>query len=109
MDERLNKLEERLSKLENDFHDIDKSSALLEQKLDNIIDSIDNLTKAIKDNQIEQSKKIEKLEIKVDRLEQEINEKTTGKDAANWQKVIGLIITGIVSALVGAFVALFNK
>lgn len=109
MEERLKTIESRLNKLEEDFHSVDKSSALLEQKLDSIIISIDNLTKAIKDNQVEQKEKIEKLERKVEQLEQEINEKTTGKDAANWQKVIGLIITGIVSALVGAFVALFNK
>ena len=109
MDKQYILLEARIKDLENKYNNVDKTTALLGQKLDAILKSVDDLTDAIKQSNLEEHEKIRQLEQKVEELKRELDERTTGKDAEKWNSIIKTIITGIATALVGLFIGLFAK
>ena len=101
MEERINNLEKRIQKLEDNKSDANTIVAVISNKLDNIITSLDKFSLQHDRSIAELDAKYGKLEEKYEMLRQEINEKTIGKDADRWSKIIFAIITGVVGVVIG--------
>lgn len=101
MEERIKNLESRVAKLEENKSDVKTMVAVITEKLDNIVKSIDKLSLQYERNIAEINARYDTLEEKYNELRTEINEKTIGKDAEKWNKIITTIITAIATAIVG--------
>jgi outer membrane murein-binding lipoprotein Lpp len=101
MEERITNLEARVQHLEENKNDVNTIVAVISNKLDNIIQSIDKLSLSQEKNISDLSAKYDKLEEKYERLKEEINARTDGKDAEKWQKIVLTICTGIVGVVIG--------
>lgn len=70
-------------------------------KLENMVVQINELSLSVKELAINMENAIEQIAKQNTRIE-----KIEGRAGENWQKVVGAIITGVVGALVGYFMAL---
>lgn len=104
MEERVKSLEARVTVLEDNKSDVRAMMAVVTEKLDNIVKSLDKLSLQYEKNISELNDRYDNLEEKYDKLKEEINRKTIEKDAEKWNKIVITIITGIVSVLIGFFV-----
>lgn len=100
MEERINSLEKRVQKLEDNKNDVNTIVAVISNKLDNIISSLDKFSLQHDKSIAVLDTKYEKLEEKYEVLRQEINDKTIGKDADRWSKIIFAVTTGVVSVVI---------
>lgn len=99
--EELQELRKRVEKLEEQNHSIDKIVTVISEKLDNIIKSLDKLTTQNEKNLLEAETKYKELEVKVEKLKEELNEKTTGKDAKKWDNVSWLVLSNVIVLILG--------
>ena len=104
MEERIKSLEARVSKLEENKSDVKTMVAVITEKLDNIVKSIDKLSLQYERSIAEINARYDILEEKYNELRTEINEKTVGKDAEKWNKVVMTIITSIIGIVLGILI-----
>lgn len=90
------RLEKRIEKIEekqiNILQEISAFKPILETLNENV--------KKIGENSVDKER-MQKLENKVEELQTELEEKTTKKDADIWNKVKWVIISGIITAILG--------
>ena len=101
MEQRIKNLEDRVQHLENNNNDVNTIVAVISNKLDNIIKSLDKLSLQHDKNISDLNSKYGKLEEKYEMLRQEINDKTTGKEAEKWDKIVFAIISGVAGVIIG--------
>lgn len=101
MENRLTDLEGRVQKLEENNSDVKLLVAVIKERLDTIVKTLDKLSSQYERYVVEVNEKYEVLNEKYDKLKEELNNKTVGKDADRWKLIITAIITGCVSILLG--------
>lgn len=104
MEERIKELDKRVKLLEENKGDVKTIVEVLNIKLDNIVKSLDKLSIQYEKNVLELNNKYDNLENKYERLKEELNEKTVGKEANNWEKIITTIITSIIGIVLGILI-----
>lgn len=90
------RLEKRIEKIEEKQIDILTEIATFKP----ILEALNENVKKIGENSADKAR-MQRLEDKVSQLETELEEKTTKKDADIWNKVKWVIISGIITAILG--------
>jgi predicted RNase H-like nuclease (RuvC/YqgF family) len=99
IEKRIEKLENRQDKMEDRVNGILQEISSFKPILEQIKESIDKLS----ENSIDKDR-VEKIETKVDNLEKEIQEETTGKKAKLLEEIIKYVIMALLGAALGYFI-----
>lgn len=99
IEKRIEKLENRQDKVEDRVTGILQEISSFKPILEQIKESIDKLSQ----NSIDKDR-VEKIETKVDNLEKEIQEETTGKKAKLLEEIIKYVIITVLGAALGYFI-----
>lgn len=100
IEKRIEKLEIRQDKVEDRVTGILQEISSFKPILEQIKESIDKLSQ----NSIDKDR-VEKIETKVDNLEKEIQEETTGKKAKLFEEIIKYVIITVSGAALGYFIS----
>lgn len=99
-------LEKRIERLEERQDKINEKITFILQEISSfkpILQQIDKSINKLSENSIDK-KRVEKIEIKVDSLEEKIQEETTGKKAKLLEEIFKYIILAIVGIALGYFI-----
>ena len=98
IEKRIDKLEERQDKLEDRITSILQEISSFKPILEQIKDSIDKLS----ENSVDKTR-VEKIEIKVNDIEKELQEETVNKKAKLLEEIFKYVILALVGGVIGFF------
>ena len=104
LEKRIDKLEEKQDKLEDRITNILQEISSFKPILEQIKGSIDKLS----ENSIDKER-VEKIEVKVESLEKEIQDETVNKKAKLFEEIIKYVIITILGGILGYFLNAFLK
>lgn len=99
LEKRIEKLEDKQEKMEDRITNILQEISSFKPILEQIKGSIDKLS----ENTIDKER-VEKIEIKVDSLEEKIQEETVNKKAKLFEEIIKYVILTLIGGVLGYFI-----
>lgn len=105
IEKRFEAIENRLSDVEKEKNGINIIVNVVSTKLDNIVKSLDKLSLQYEKNVVELNHRYDSIVERCDKIEKEVNEKTTEEQAKKYNSLVATVVTGVVSAIVAFIMA----